>query len=277
MKRATIPKTASGRIERPDGASIYYETTGEGPALLFAHGVGGNHMSWWRQIPAFARDHRCIVFSHRGFAPSTVPSGLPDPHDFAGDAATLMDHLGVEKTVHIGQSMGGWTGVELALGHPDRLAGLVLANTTGSLAYDGFDDPEIARWVEEAPGRAAEIVTDGVHRATSRSFAENEPEMHHLYGMIDRLNSRLDKGAVRARIRAMRARPPEDAARIACPTLCLTGEDDFAIAPPGVRAVGARIPGARVVSLPATGHSTYVERAEMFNAILREFLDEIGW
>lgn len=277
MKRVAIPKTTAGRVERPDGASIYYETTGEGPALLFAHGLGGNHMSWWRQVPVFARDYRCIVFSHRGFAPSTVPGGVPDPHDYAGDAAALLDHLGVDRVVHVGQSMGGWTGVELALGHPERLAGLVLASTTGSLAYDGFDDPDIARWIEEAPVRAADIVADGIHRATGRVFAANEPQAHHLYGMIDRLNAGLDKEAVRARIWAMRSRPPEDAARIACPTLCLTGEDDVAIAPPGVRAVGARIPGARVVSLPATGHSIYMERADLFNAILREFLDEIGW
>lgn len=277
MRNFTVPKTVAGRLARPDGASIYYEVTGEGPTLVFAHGLGGNHMSWWRQAPVFARDHRCVVFAHRGFAPSTNPGGAPDPHDYAGDAVALLDHLAVDRCVFVGQSMGGWTGVELALAHPGRLAGLVLASTTGSLAFDGLDDPEIARWLAEAPGRAAAMTADGVHRATGRTFAQGQPETHHLYGMIDRMNAGLDKETVRARIWAMRSRPPEDAARISCPTLCLTGEEDVAIAPPGVRAVARLIPRARVVSLPATGHSIYMERPELFNAVLREFLDEIGW
>jgi pimeloyl-ACP methyl ester carboxylesterase len=146
-----LPTARTGRIERPDGATIVYEITGSGPALLFAHGLGGNHFSWWQQLPVFARTHTCIAFSHRGFAPSTIPSGAPDPHDYAGDAAALLDHLEIDRVVHVGQSMGGWTGVELALNHPDRLAGLVLACTTGSLSFDGFDDPAIAEWRERAP------------------------------------------------------------------------------------------------------------------------------
>ena len=140
----TRPATRAGRLSRPDGASLYYEVTGVGPALLFAHGLGGNHLSWWQQIPHFANDFTCISFSHRGFAPSTCPSDAPDPHDYADDAIALLDHLEIEQAVFVCQSMGGWTGVETALAHPRRLAGLVLASTTGSLSFDGFDDPEIA-------------------------------------------------------------------------------------------------------------------------------------
>lgn len=272
-----LPIAQTGRLTRPDGASIVYEITGSGPALLFAHGLGGNHFSWWQQLPVFARTHTCIAFSHRGFAPSTVPGGVPDPHDYAADAAALLDHLGIERAVHVGQSMGGWTGVELALNHPERLAGLVLACTTGSLSFDGFDDPEIAAWRISAPKVVEELTAQGIIRATGRAFARSQPVLHNLYGMIDRLNADLDKEEIRKRIWAMRKRGPEDAARIACPVLCITGEDDAIIAPSGVRAVARHIPDVQVVGVPATGHSVYFERADLFNAVLMDYLKRIGW
>ncbi len=273
----TFPTAQAHLLERPDGASIAFEVAGRGPALLFAHGLGGNHFSWWQQIAAFAGNYTCIAFSHRGFAPSTVPGGVPDPHDYAGDAAAILDHLGIEKAVHVGQSMGGWTGVELALNHPARLAGLVLACTTGTFDYDNFNDPEIAAWRERSPRIMAELTQAGINRATGRVFATEQPALHHLYGMIDRLNSGLDKEEVRKRIYGMRKRGPEDAARILCPVLFITGEDDAVISPAGVRAVAGRIPGAKLVGVPATGHSVYFERADLFNAVLARFLDEIGW
>lgn len=273
----TFPATRAGRLARPDGASLYFEVTGEGPALLFAHGLGGNHLSWWQQIPRFAKGFTCITFAHRGFAPSTCPSGAPDPHDYADDAIALLDHLEIEQAVFVCQSMGGWTGVESALAYPQRLAGLVLASTTGSLSFERFDDPVIAQWRERGPEIRTRLIESGVHPATGAVFAGDAPDLHHLYGMIDRLNLGLDKETVRARIWTMRRRGPEDAARIACPTLLLTGEDDIVIAPPGVRAVARHIPDARAHSIPATGHSIYFERPDLFNALLAGFLAEIGW
>ncbi|MGY6644256.1 MAG: alpha/beta fold hydrolase [Salinarimonas sp.] len=277
MSDAPLPATHTGRLERPDGATIHYEVTGSGPALLFAHGLGGNHMSWWQQIPAFAGRFTCIAFSHRGFAPSTCPGAAPDPRDYAGDAIALLDHLKIERAVFIGQSMGGWTGVETALAHPDRLAGLVLACTTGSFSFDGFDDPDVADWYARREAIREKLVAGNVHPATGAVFAAGEPGLHQLYGMIDRLNAGLDKEAVRAAIWTMRKRGPEDAARIACPVLMITGEDDIVIAPAGIRAVARHIRDARVHGVPATGHSVYFERAALFNALVGDFLAEIGW
>lgn len=272
-----MPKTTTARLSRPDGAMIAYEVTGTGPALVFAHGLGGNHVSWWQQIPAFADRFTCLAFSHRGFTPSTVPGGVPDPHDYAGDVVALLDNLGIERAVLVGQSMGGWTGVELALTRPERLAGLVLACTTGSLDYDGLGDPDVAAWRQRAPKLVEGLASRGIHRATGEDFAARAPALHGLYAAIDRLNAGLDKDEVGRRIRAMRVRGATDAARIACPVLCITGEDDALISPAGVRRVARDMRDARVVTLPATGHSAYFERADLFNAVVARFLTEIGW
>src|SRR5262249_45302737 len=84
------PPTKRGYLERP-GCRLYYEVTGAGPAIMFAHGLGGNHLSWWQQVPHFAGRYTCVTFAHRGFAPSSEIPGGPDPADYAGDLAALID------------------------------------------------------------------------------------------------------------------------------------------------------------------------------------------
>ena len=60
-----------GYLDRP-GCRLYYEVCGAGPFLVFAHGLGGNHLSWWQQVPHFRDRYTCVTFSHRGFAPSRL-------------------------------------------------------------------------------------------------------------------------------------------------------------------------------------------------------------
>jgi 3-oxoadipate enol-lactonase len=80
-------------LARPD-AELYYEETGKGPPLVFAHGLGGNHLSWWQQVPHFAGGNRCVTFAHRGFFPSrsTLPAGDLSSH-FVDDLEALLDAL----------------------------------------------------------------------------------------------------------------------------------------------------------------------------------------
>ena len=52
---------------------MYYEVHGEGPWLAFAHGAGGNHLSWWQQVPYFMRWFECVTVDQRGFGLSPDP------------------------------------------------------------------------------------------------------------------------------------------------------------------------------------------------------------
>ena len=72
------------------GASLYYETHGSGPAVVLAHGAGGNAMVWWQQVPHFARRHTVVVFDHRGFFRSRCAPEALDPGLFASDLAAIL-------------------------------------------------------------------------------------------------------------------------------------------------------------------------------------------
>ena len=109
--------TPTGFLQRPD-CRIYYEVTGSGPPIVFAHGLGGNHLSWWQQVAHFARTHTCVVFAHRGFTPSSAVPGATAPDSYVDDLAALISELGVDQVTLVAQSMGGWSCLGFALREP---------------------------------------------------------------------------------------------------------------------------------------------------------------
>jgi len=86
-----------------NGIQLYYETHGEGPALVFAHGGLGNHLSWWQQIAEFSRSFKCVTFDHRGFGFSRDAEEGGGPTLFPDDLRALLDHLEIQQASLVGQ------------------------------------------------------------------------------------------------------------------------------------------------------------------------------
>jgi 3-oxoadipate enol-lactonase len=274
-ERNRVPALDRRRIERPDGAVLHAESHGDGPAIVFAHGLGGSHLSWWQQVAHFAPTQRCIVFAHRGFGPSRAPEGVIDPACYADDLVAILDAYGVGSAVLVGQSMGGWSVLEAALRHPARVRGLVLSATSGTI------DPAtlgpamrapLARWAADADAIRAACRADGVHVAAGPRMARAQPALHLLYRQIDETSDGLDKEALRARLVAARIRDAADAAHVACPTLVAMGDEDIVVPWPIAHALAARFRHGIARVFPETGHSPYFERAAAFNADLAAFL-----
>lgn len=268
-------QTRSGRLSRPFGA-LYYEVTGSGPPIVFAHGLGGNHLSWWQQVAHFAPRHACVTFSHRGFVPSDPVEGGPDPADYADDLAALIAELGLERPVLVAQSMGGWTCLDYALAHPGKVAGLVMACTTGTLDFTQGADGRLEAWRARVAQTLPRWREAGIHPGCGEAFAKRSPALYELYQSFDRLNAALDKEAVRARIFAARKRPPAELARLDCPVLFLSGEDDLVIPACGLEAVSRHARQGSFVAVPDAGHSVYFEHAARFNAELERFMAGLG-
>jgi pimeloyl-ACP methyl ester carboxylesterase len=253
-----------------NGADLFYAVAGSGPALIFAHGLGGNHLSWWQQVPAFSARYTCVTFAHRGFAPSTDAPDGPGPRAFADDLAALLDHLGLGDVRLVAQSMGGWTCLDYAVRHPDRVRGLVLACTVGSLAT-----PEIDRLFAGGAGGESDLAARGIHPACGERMAREQPALHHLYRQIDGLSFALDKGRARAELMRLRATPAEALTALRFPVLCLSGAEDIVIPTAAVERAATLFPHGRFVRVPEAGHSVYFERPAQFNAIIEQFLSDL--
>jgi 3-oxoadipate enol-lactonase len=264
----------SGILERPD-ASIYFEVTGSGPALVFAHGLGGNHMSWWQQVPFFAGRYTCVTFAHRGFAPSLTDN--PDPAEFTGDLAALLKHLGVERAALVAQSMGGWTCLDFAMYYPRRVSALVMAATSGVVdpaTLAASDGRKIQEWMAANSGVEADLFGRGIHPAAGERMAREQPALAFLYREIDRMSGGLDKNALRGKLMAARTLPASMLRELKMPVLFVTGTEDIVIPPPLVEALSAMVPGAKLEIVPEAGHSVYFERAQRFNRAVDEFLSK---
>src|SRR5215468_4917266 len=171
------------KLKRPFG-NLHYEVTGSGPALLFAHGLGGNHLSWWQQVAHFAENYTCVAFAHRGFAPSDPITGGPDAADYRGDLEALVDHLKFPDVRLVGQSMGGWTMLEYAIAHPQKVKALVLSSTSGTLdrrRCDPSGGQQYDAWLADAEAKIKDGMAKGVHPAMGAGAARREPALHLLY------------------------------------------------------------------------------------------------
>lgn len=250
-----------------DHGELYYERTGQGPALVFAHGLGGNYLVWWQQVAHFQDRYTCVTFSHRGFARSTEAPGSAGPDAFVDDLAALIDHLALDGVRLVAQSMGGWTCLGYALREPARVRALVMAATPGSLA-----DPEIDRAYAARSGEAGELASRGIHPACGERMAREHPALHYLYQRLSSLNVDLDSDAVRRKLAALRVTTREQAAALPMPILCVSGEEDVVFPTAGAEAFAALVPTAKLERVPQAGHSVYFERPETFNRLLAEFL-----
>ncbi len=264
----------SGWLQRPD-CRIYYEVAGSGPALVFAHGLGGNHLSWWQQLAHFAPHYTCVTFAHRGFMPSTPVPGGSAPDAYADDLAALVDELGLDDLRLVAQSMGGWTCLEYALRHPAKVRALVMASTSGRLDFRRLQGPakdRIDAWRERAPGVMADLEARDILVAHGERMASEQPAAAALYRQISQLTPSEFKAQVRARIFKLRDQPPESLAKLPMPVLFLTGEEDWLFPAAAGAAFAALAPKGRAASVPKSGHSVYFERAAEFNRIVEEFI-----
>lgn len=248
-------------------ANIYYESVGQGPPLVFAHGAGGNALSWWQQTAFFGAGYRCITFDHPGFRHSSWGKPETDPGATFGNVLLqLLDHLEIDRVGLIAQSMGGWTCLRFAVDHPQRVAALVMAATDGGLylpnreAYSEQDavlEKIRAAWQEREPG--------SFHPAAGARMLAEQPELHEMYVEIGEQNgvvSRRGWGQVSS----------SELVKLRCPTLLITGEEDIACSPRRLELLHAAVAGSELVAVPESGHSVYFERADLFNSTVDEFL-----
>jgi pimeloyl-ACP methyl ester carboxylesterase len=255
-------------LAQVNGIDFYYEAQGEGPAVVFAHGAGGNHASWFQQVPFFARTYRVITFDHRGFGQSADTNGL-GRGSFVDDLRALLDGLGIEKASLVAQSMGGATALGFAVKYPQRVQALVMADTLGGVPLPG-ELGEAQRRVQAATRDLPQL-----DRVVSKSLPARDPAKAQLYLQIASFNpdnaTRLtpSPGAV--------APAPISITDVAStarklPVLFLVGSDDVLQPPAIVRAAAGMVPGAQFTLVPDSGHSVYFEQPDVFNFEVGRFL-----
>lgn len=250
---------------------IYYEVHGEGErTLMLAHGMGGNAAIWFNQVAHFCRDYRVVIFDHRYFARSRCPVDRFNPAWFPDDALAVMDAENIASAVFICQSMGGWTGSQVALGHADRIDALVMSHTPGVFSHDSAvnDRSAVADLVSgpQSPFANAALAAD---------YPDKSPAGAVLYNQIGSFNA-IDRAVIpRAIAEANIAVDTETLTDYRVPTLFITADKDILFPPAYIEALAATVPGALFTNLGDAGHSSYFEIPDAFNARVGAFLSAV--
>jgi 3-oxoadipate enol-lactonase len=245
-----------------NGADLYYEVHGEGPAVLLSHGVGSNHLHWWQQIPVLSKNFKVITFDHRGFGFSGEDG--KGPKAFVDDVAGLLDHLRIGKVAVVGQSMGGVTVTGFASRFPDRVTAMVLSCSGG-----GVVPVKHAPSMKGALEKCRDYMEFAALSISQDGFRQRKPALCFLFESIAQTNRAVDLKLLLGMRELKNDVTPIAKAKI--PTLLIGGEDDHG-ANGALQELQTLIPGASLAVVPDAGHLLFFESADKYNELVGGFL-----
>jgi len=242
------------------------------PVVLLIHGLGANSDSWQLQFPSLLENgFRVLSVDLPGFGKSSYSGEWKSVGSIAKTIIETLAFLDIDSVFAVGLSMGGPVCLQLALDFPDRVSRLVLVNT---FAHLNVASPENFLYFL---ARVVLIYTLGM-QAQAQAVSQRvfpRPDQAILRAELVKQVLASNPKAYRSAMLALgKLNLMERLSEIQQPTLVITGEQDTTVPPKNQTAMAQRIPSARQVMLPNTGHAASVENPELFNTVLLDFLTE---
>ncbi len=264
-----MPKINIGDVQ------LYYEIHGDGDPLVLVPGFRTGLWLWFKQVEAFARRFRTIVFDPRGIGESDKPEASMTIKTMADDLAGLLSALAIDRAHILGASFGGFVAQEFAIAHPQMTLSLVLCCTSfGGLGH----------LLPSMSTLQAMAVIEGTEERTRRDFLmafspkfidERPAELEQV--IRRRMHNPVTDQMYFAQLQAAATFDAEArVSEVTAPTLVLTGDEDTLVPPANSHNLVARIPGARLVVIEGGSHMFFIEQSEEFNRTVIEFIDGVG-
>ena len=251
-----------------NGIEIYYQEHGSGYPVVLTHGLGDCAELWSPLAEALADRYRVVSWDMRGHYRSEAPEDLSQyTQDVViEDLRALCDHLGIDRAVHGGHSLGGYTALRFYQKYPERVAALIL-----HAAGPGYRNPEGSQaWTDRLAKAAAKQ-----EERFGRDARVSAKELRVGAPMLGEVAQHVVRGVANVE-RGVMAHPSfVDATAIQVPTLVIVGEHDKNYLA-SADYFAAKLPDGRKVVVEGAGHPAALERPEVVNAAVREFLDGLS-
>jgi pimeloyl-ACP methyl ester carboxylesterase len=256
-----------------NGVRFHYETVGEGPPLVFVHGMCGQGAVWAGQVERLSDRFTCVTYDRRGHGTS---SDGDEPHSVSlhgDDFAALVTALGLAPVVYVGSSGGARIGVDVVLRHSALLTGAVLSEPP----VFSLDPDDAKTFMEKVvPAVKPHLEAGNFADAVDAFFALVCPG---LWNRLDEAEKKpyRDSGPMLA---ADLGQPPfvvtaDDLAAVRLPVLAIAGLDSDPFLRGTPRVIASAVPDAELVEFPNCGHVTYAEQPDAFAAAVRSFAERL--
>lgn len=268
------------------GLDVHYKTAGQGdPAVLLLHGFAASTYSWREVMPSLAENHLVVAFDRPAFGLTERPMPGEFPNDvnpYTPEAQTdltigLMDELGIDQAVLVGNSAGGTVATYTALRYPDRVRALILVDAA---IYAGGGSPAFVRPLLKTP--QMRHVGPLIARAIRNwGYQFGQSAWHDPTKFTDEIWQNYTKPLQaenwdRALWELTSASQPlgldQRLDELAIPVLVITGDDDRIVPTEQSIRLAAEIPGAELVVIPNCGHVPQEECPAEFLAAVNDFL-----
>lgn len=264
-------------VTAPDGTKLYVEQVGAGTPIVFVHEYAGDFRTWEPQMRFFARQHRCVTFSARGYPPSDIPQdGASYSQDIARrDVIAVLDGLGIQKAHVVGHSMGAYTALHVGMHHPERCLSVAAAGCGWGSNPAERDASralvkEIARMFRE----------DGIQVAAARyadfpmrhAFKHKDPRGWAEFARM--LGEHSGLGSALTMLQVQLERPTlweleEPLAKMQVPLLVIVGDEDDACLDGSVF-LKRKAPQAALCVIPRASHTITSEEPAAVNSALAD-------
>lgn len=242
---------------------LYYKEQGKSSPVVFIHGWMEDHSMWNSQIEYFSKKYRAIAYDQRGHGRSDKPKNGYSIKTLSYDLYNFTQKLNIGKFTLVGHSLGGMAAMVFALEHPENVSKLVLVSTGAksdtsmrimlwvlirALPYSIFADGSVDfKYYKPSKQIKAEAV-DRALRTPKYAACECLREFSTNYDIRDRVSS------------------------IKVPTLIIVGNKDTSTPVVMSRYLRREIEGSKLVIIPDSKHMPMIDRADMVNEVIGEFL-----
>jgi pimeloyl-ACP methyl ester carboxylesterase len=249
---------------------------GEGLPVVFLHAGVCDKRMWESQMAAVAEEGwQAIAYDRRGYG-ETVSADEAFSH--VDDLEAVLKALDIHAAVFVGCSMGGGLALDFALRHPGRVIGLVLIGTSVTGApWSATDAESQIEAAEEDAFERGDL--DMLNRVQAHEWLDGpRAQSGRVGGQVRALFMDMNAIALAKPVLTLEERPPHAWTRVAevgAPTLLLVGDEDFTALIDRHEHLSEEMPNAFAAVLEGVAHIPSIERPELVNSMLLEFLDAI--
>jgi pimeloyl-ACP methyl ester carboxylesterase len=236
--------------------------------MVFVHGLHSSNEHWFNQVPVFASEFRVLRMDLRGHGESDTPDAGLSIDDYTNDVAALIEHVGIEQAHVVGGSAGGFIAQQLAVRMPGVVKSVVLTGTAAQIP-GSFSPDALAEGVRERG--VNEFFLEFARRDTSAPTVDE-----NVYQMVMGIMLGAGEELILRRIReGLTYNGLEDAGRVSCPALVVTGEHDGTFPVALSVELWDALPNGQLSIIPDCGHIPQLECPGEYTAIVRRFIRSV--